>query len=89
VVAARRGEADIVLGNVVGSNVFNILCIFGASSLVLPLPVPEAAVTVDLWIMIAFSLVVVPFLLPDLQLGRKKGLALLALYGGYVAFLFV
>ncbi len=88
IVAALRREGDILLGNLIGSNVFNILCILGATALVRPLPVDPSAVTVDLVVMLALSLLIWPFLATRLRLERWEGFVLLAVYALYVAFLF-
>jgi cation:H+ antiporter len=89
VIAALKGEPDIALGNVVGSNVFNVLGIVGVTSLVRPIAVPFASVGLDLAMMIGFSVLLVPFLVTGLRLGRREGAVLLATYVGYVAFLYL
>jgi cation:H+ antiporter len=63
VVAALRGESDILLGNVVGSNIFNVLGVLGITSLVTTVPVHPAAVAVDNWVMLGFSVVLFPMML--------------------------
>lgn len=89
VVAARRGEADIATGNVVGSNVFNVLGILGVSALVRPLPLPAAGGWRDLAVMIGVSLLVWPFLRSGMRLGRAEGALLLVVYAAYTVALFV
>lgn len=89
VIAALKREPDIALGNVVGSNVFNVLGIVGVTSLVRPIEVPFASVGLDLAMMIGFSVLLVPFLVTGSRLGRREGGVLLATYLGYVAFLFL
>ena len=89
IVAATKREPDIALGNIVGSNIFNILFILGATATVQPLTVPYAAVAPDLWVMLALSLLLVPFLITGSRLGRREGGVLLALYGVYVAYLYL
>ncbi len=90
IAAARRREGDIVLGNIVGSNIFNVLCVLGITSLVRPITGDPTAVSLDLWVGLALSLALVPMLLLGrrLYLGRVEGLALLAAYGMYVGWLF-
>lgn len=89
-VAALKHETDIILGNVVGSNLFNLLAVLGTAALVQPLAVPTAGLRVDLWVMLVFALAVVP-LLPwrGPRLGRKRGALLLVAYVAYVVVLFV
>jgi cation:H+ antiporter len=88
IVAALRRETDIILGNIVGSNVFNLFAVLGVAALVHPITVDAVAVRADLLVMAAFSIVMVPMVLRGLRLGRREGAALLAAYGVYVAFLF-
>lgn len=86
-VAAVRGEADIVLGNIVGSNIFNVLAILGISSLAQPLTAPFASFEVSLWVMLGFSLLTVPFLATRLTLHRWEGALLMVLYAAYTVWL--
>jgi cation:H+ antiporter len=88
VAAARRGHADIAIGNVLGSNIYNVLFILGATALVSPLPTTAPTLMwLDLPVMIGFSLVLLPMMLSGLRVTRANGLLLLAGYAGYVAFL--
>lgn len=89
VVAAMRREGDIVLGNLIGSNVFNILFILGVTSLVHPLGVDTQAVRLDLAVMLALTFVVWGFLTTGKRLVRWEGVVLFVGYGVYVASLFV
>jgi cation:H+ antiporter len=86
VVAALKGESDIALGNVVGSNIFNVLGILGVTGLVRPLPLPPGA-GLDLLVMIAVALLVLPLARSGLRLHRWEGAVLLGLYGVYVGWL--
>ncbi len=83
VVAALRREPDIAIGNIVGSNLFNILGILGLSGLVLPLSAPNISV-VDYAVMIAFAVLLWPLLYTGKVLHRVEGVLLLAVYGGYL-----
>ena len=85
-VAAFRKQPDIAIGNVVGSNIFNILGILGISSLVVPLSAPGIS-AFDLGTMILFSVLLLPLLYTGRILHRFEGALLLALYGAYVFFL--
>lgn len=89
VIAAVKREPDIALGNVVGSNIFNVLGILGVTALVRPIVVPFSSVALDLGVMIGFSVLLVPFLVTGLRLGRREGSVLLALYLSYVTYLYV
>lgn len=83
VVAAIRKQPDIAIGNVVGSNVFNILGILGLTSIVSPLNAPGIA-WLDYAAMLAFTVLLIPLLYTGRILHRLEGLALLVLYGGYL-----
>ena len=86
IVAARKGHADLSVGNIVGSNIFNIMAILGISSLISGIAVSEQ-VLVDVGIMLAFSLVLIPIMRSGFIISRKEGLFLIAGYVGYVVFL--
>ncbi|MDP5308832.1 calcium/sodium antiporter [Paracoccus spongiarum] len=84
VASAMRGRADMALGNVVGSNIFNILAILGLTSLVAPLPIPPEILRLDLWVMLATSLLLAPFLFRGVTISRAVGAAFILAYGAYV-----
>jgi cation:H+ antiporter len=88
VVAALRGHADVAVGNVVGSNIFNILGIIGVTALVRPIGVAAQMAGLDVWVMVGVSLALTPLLLIRGRIGRTAGLISLALYAGYLALLF-
>jgi cation:H+ antiporter len=89
VVAALRGERDIAVGNVVGSNLFNLLAVLGVSSAVLPggIPVGAAALRFDLPVMIAVALACLPIFFTGYTIARWEGALFLAYYVAYVALL--
>jgi cation:H+ antiporter len=87
VAAALRGRADVALGNVIGSNIFNILAILGVAGLVGSLPMPAQMLRFDLWVMLAVALVLGPFVFRRRQIGHIAGAAFVALYAGYVVVL--
>ena len=93
VVAAMRGEMDISIGNLVGSNVFNIMSVLGVASLVRPIPIPggffESGLWIDYLVMLFTSFL--PWLLmrKTFTVDRKGGILLIACYGVYLAYLIV
>jgi cation:H+ antiporter len=87
VVAALRRQADVALGNVIGSNMFNLLAIIGIASLVGPIPVDREFLVLDLWVMLAASLLLLPFVYMKLNLTRGWGIGLTALYAVYLVVL--
>lgn len=84
VMAALRRHADVAIGNVIGSNIFNITVVIGAAALAAPLAVPEEIASRDLWVMIGASLLLTPFVLGCRRIGRPAGGAFLLLYGIYI-----
>jgi cation:H+ antiporter len=84
VMAAIRRHADVAIGNVIGSNVFNLLGIIGIASLVGPIPVDAQFLRFDLWVMLAASLVLIPFVFRKWRMGKRVGLIFCALYLAYI-----
>lgn len=84
VVAARRKEGDIVAGNVIGSNIFNMLMILAVVAVIRPITVASGTIWVDLPVMIAFAAALVPIMLRGMVVSRGEGILLIA---GYFAFL--
>jgi cation:H+ antiporter len=93
-VAAFHRHTEVALGNVVGSNIFNLMGVIGAAALVRPLPIPEGILGFDLWVMLAVTalflpLVFRPLAFPNARVGRIEATVLLLLYCGYIAMQFV
>ena len=84
VMAALRKQADVALGNVIGSNMFNLLAIIGVATLFGPIPVDPEFLQFDLWVMLGASLLLLPFVFFRLDINRLWGVALTALYIVYV-----
>ena len=84
IVAAMRRQTDVAIGNVLGSNIFNITAIIGAAALVAPLPVPAEILYRDIWVMAAASALLVPFVLLCKPIGRIAGICFLAAYTFYL-----
>lgn len=84
VIAALRRQADVAVGNILGSNIFNMLGILGVSALLQPLPIHPRIVDFDQWVLIAVSLLMLVFLYTARTLSRTEGAVLLAAYGGYL-----
>ena len=87
VVSAYRNRADVALGNVIGSNIFNLLAIIGVTAMVDYIAVAPLFLQFDLWVMLASSLLLIPFVLYKIHLRRVWGLVLTALYVGYLHFI--
>ncbi len=89
IVAAMRGQRDIAVGNVVGSNVFNILAVLGLTGIVsgAGLPVSEAARNFDLWVMLAVAFACLPIMITGREIARWEGGIFLGYYVAYTAWL--
>lgn len=86
VLAALRRHADVAVGNILGSNIFNILGILGISALLQPLPMAARIISFDQWVMLGVTLVALLFLLTGKRLSRLEGAALLA---GYIVYMWL
>lgn len=84
VMAALRRQADVALGNVIGSNMFNLLGIMGVASLVGTIPVDPMFLRFDLWVMLGASLVLIPFVFMKVDINRIWGVALSLAYVAYL-----
>lgn len=84
-VAAWRRHTDVAVGNVLGSNLFNVLLILGTASMVAPLPFAEEFVRIDLWVMLGAGAVLMPIMVTRWNISRAEGVLLLALYTAYIA----
>ncbi|WP_288017255.1 calcium/sodium antiporter [Blastomonas sp.] len=86
VIAAYRRQGDIALGNVLGSNIYNILFIGGITGVVAPTAVPASIMGFDLWVLLATSVLVMVLALTGRRLGRIEGLTLVAAYCVYLGY---
>jgi cation:H+ antiporter len=89
VVAAFRREADIAVGNVVGSNIFNVLAVLGIAPLVNPIAVASSLYDLEMWVMLAFSLLLPILCRSGLRLARVEGGLLVVGYAIFVSALIV
>lgn len=87
--AALRRQADVALGNVIGSNMFNLLAIIGVAGMIGPIHVPAGFVHFDLWVMLMASLMLIPFVFLRRDINRLWGIVLSGLYVAYIAVLLV
>jgi cation:H+ antiporter len=88
VIAAIRRHADVAVGNILGSNIFNLLGILGISALLQPLPVPARILQFDQWVLLGTSLLLFLFLYTGYRLSRLEGSLFLIGYTVYVALSF-
>jgi cation:H+ antiporter len=87
--AAWRGERDLAVGNVVGSNIFNAFFVLGAGAAVAPeaIPVPSGVLTFDVPVMLAVSLVCLPIFFTGWSISRREGVVFLLYYAAYLGYL--
>ena len=86
VAAALRGKSDLALGNIVGSNIYNVFGILGVTALVAPIEAPADIMT-DVWVMAATTALLIVFGVTGRRLTRVEGLVFVLAYAAYVAFL--
>ncbi|MGN0695930.1 MAG: calcium/sodium antiporter [Oscillospiraceae bacterium] len=88
VTAAKKGENDMAVGNVVGSNIFNVLAILGVSGVISPIAVDSAAIT-DCIILAAVTIVSYVWYLTGKKMSRAEGITLVSLYAVYMAYIII
>ncbi len=84
--AAMKRRTDILLGNVIGSNVFNTFCVLGVTAMVRPVPVPRSTMWVDSPAMMGAGLMAWAAVATRKHIGKVEGAVMLAAYGAYVAY---
>jgi len=84
VVAAFRRHTDVAIAGILGSNIFNVLGILGIAALIKPLPIANDIASIDIWVMLAASLVILPILISGWRVGRLEGIVLLVFYFSYI-----
>lgn len=89
VVALRKGEGDIGLGNVLGSNIFNLLFVLGVTATVHPIPSSPRFFRFDIPVMLVFTLILIPTAGSQLRISRREGGFLLTAYAGYILYLVI
>lgn len=88
VTAARKGKTDIAIGNIIGSNIFNILFVGGIAAIVSPQPIPfQPSFIIDSIVAFISAVVLGLFVLKNKSLGKAGGITMLVMYGAYFAYL--
>lgn len=88
IVAGIRRHSEVALGNVLGSNLFNILAVLSALSITIPFTVAAELIALDIWVMVGATLLLIPIMATKWRIGRLEGSFFLALYVGYIAWQF-
>ncbi len=87
IVAAVRRHDDVAFGNILGSNLFNIFGILGVTALAKPIPVPPEIARLDIWVMVAATVLLLVVTITGWRITRLEGALMLGSYGAYLAFL--
>lgn len=87
VIAAARKHTDLALGNIIGSNIFNVFAILGVTALVQPIPVPPEILRLDIWVMLAATFGLIAFAYTAKRVERWEGAVFMLGYAGYVGWL--
>ncbi|MEQ8655998.1 MAG: calcium/sodium antiporter [Hyphomicrobiales bacterium] len=87
IIAVRKGQGEVALGNVLGSNIFNILAILGITALVQPMTVPQEIIRLDIWVMCAATALLVFVARTGWRIGRLEAGLMLVCYIGYLGWL--
>ena len=89
IAAAAKKHTDVIVGNVMGSNIFNIFGVMGVTAIVADVPVADQILSFDIWVMMAAAILLIPVMLSGNALSRREGGIFLVLYFGYIAVQYV
>jgi len=89
ITAVRKGETDMMFGNIIGSNVFNILSIVGITAIIKPLAVDPVLTGFELWFMVAVTVGFAAMLFTSMRFTRSIGFGFLAVYAAFTLYQFV
>jgi len=87
IVAATKRESELVVGNVIGSCIFNILLVMGIVGLIRPVNCPSYSIWLDMGVMMGLTVLLLPMLYTGRKLSRAEGITLLFVYAGYITFI--
>lgn len=86
VMAARKRCTDVALGNVVGSNIVNILLVLGGTAIISPLAIDPVVMVLDVWVLLFSALLLILFARTDHHINRREGLVFVACYVAYIGY---
>ena len=87
VMASLRKQGDIAFGNIVGSNIYNMFGILGVTAIVKPIPVPAEIIRLDIWVMLAATVLLFLAAMSRWRVGRMEGALMLLGYAAYIVWL--
>ena len=79
---------EVALGNVIGSNIFNSFAILGATAVTKPIEIDQSFLSLDIWVMLAASVMLLPLMLTGARISKFEGMAFLAAYCAYIGWIF-
>jgi cation:H+ antiporter len=88
IIAAYHKHSDVIIGNILGSNIFNILSILGVTSMITTIPIAPEIKAFDIWVMLAVTLWLALYLWRGMVIGRISGIMMLCAYGAYMIWLY-
>tara|TARA_B100001989_G_C24540303_1_gene467146 strand:- start:936 stop:1886 length:951 start_codon:yes stop_codon:yes gene_type:complete len=88
ILAAARKNSDVIMGNILGSNLFNTLGILGITSMAIPLPFPKHIAHIDIWVMLGIMVLLIPITRTGHRINRFEGAFFLCLYSAYIVWLY-
>jgi len=88
VMAAIRGQGAVAIGNVIGSNIFNILAIMGITAVIVPVEIPQEILVFDIWAMLMSTALLLVFTIYKLQITRPLGITFIVFYISYIYLVF-
>jgi len=89
IIAGVRGHSDMALGNIIGSNIYNMLGILGTTAVIQPLNIPTGILHFDIWVMAAATLLMLLVPLSKQCVSRREGVMMVSCYGGYMYLLYL
>ena len=89
VMASLKGHSDVIIGNVLGSNLFNILGILGVTAMITPLSLGGRVIEIDIWLMLGSAVLLYPAIVSERKISRFEGGFFLVLYVGYISSMFI
>lgn len=87
IIAVRKGQGDVAFGNVLGSNIFNILGILGVTAMLRPLAIPPEILRLDIWVMLGATALMLVFAATGWRVSRREGALFLVAYALYIGVL--
>lgn len=89
IVAAYKKHSDIIIGNILGSNIFNIFAILGITSMIAPIPIQGQIAAIDVWLMFGVAIFLSLYLLRGIKIGFLSGMTMIAAYIFYMVWLYL